>query len=300
MADLTVLSSLTPIPVYPSRPRSGFTSRNPSYTGSSSRVNLSLLKEHPGPSRPTLSRLDLSKGKEREGSSGPSSRRSSEDSDSAASNASTSSIATSPQDGEGTSCSQSPEEDREAQTPRQPYYTDRSTDMDIISPIPRISSHPRPTHRPTRSQSAPPERTTFVSDEDTITPRSMTHNGILYTYPKIPNSAGFSEPRGSRRLRGKTHTLEDSGSTSSSSGSPVSAWSYDSPTRRHGGELVRPPPPLRMCPFFIYPIISILPRNRPTNNFLATDTAFGCYLLQLLPFYPFDPTLHLHRCWPQL
>jgi len=112
--------------------------------------------------------------------------------------------------------------DTDFTSPRSPprrSRTPRVVDSNLLSP-PVNTWKSRPRHRPTRSQSAPPERRTPVSDvhEDEKGPESTTFNH---------EALGFV-PRNPTRS--------------------FTAFTIDRQTTR-GGELVRPPPPLRKCIF---------------------------------------------------
>ena len=97
----------------------------------------------------------------------------------------------------------------------------------IVSPMPIRPN--RPTHRPTRSQSAPPERTTFQPEGAT---RSQTHSGTLY--PASASATGQFSPSLQTRSRKGSSTFN----------SPSSIWGYGS-QNSGPADLPKPPPPLR-------------------------------------------------------
>ena len=92
--------------------------------------------------------------------------------------------------------------------------TPRVVDSNLLSP-PVNTWKSRPRHRPTRSQSAPPERRTPAPDVE-----------------KGPESATFNHEALGFVPRSPTRSF--------------TAFTIDRQTTR-GGELVRPPPPLRKC-----------------------------------------------------
>jgi hypothetical protein len=100
-------------------------------------------------------------------------------------------------------------------TPPRRSRTPRVVDSNLLSP-PVNTWKSRPRHRPTRSQSAPPERRVLVSDvqEDQKVPEFPTFNH---------ETLGFIPRKPTRSF---------------------TSLAVDRPTTR-GGELVRPPPPLR-------------------------------------------------------
>lgn len=100
--------------------------------------------------------------------------------------------------------------------------TFRVIDSGLLSP-PRntwTSRRPRPRHRPTRSQSAPPERTNFTEFQENAD-----------QHPDVPSYLGID------LLHPDTAPLPQQSSLPPAP-SPLT------PTTR-GGELLRPPPPLR-------------------------------------------------------
>jgi len=115
----------------------------------------------------------------------------------------------------------------------------RVHDNDLLSPpVNTWKSRPRPRHRPTRSQSAPPERRALQVDQQES--ELLTRDQIsLNLAPRAPTRS-FTSFTASR---------------------PVSS------TR--GGELVRPPPPLRMSSTKYHDTVLLL-----TVRFLVRPTTF--------------------------
>lgn len=126
-------------------------------------------------------------------------------------------------------------------TPRKGRVRPPRLDSTLLSPpINTWKSKPRPRHRPTRSQSAPPERTIFKeSKEDSLVVSDVAVDPIRSTYT-------LPLPKPTRSFT-------------------------DFPTT-HGGELLRPPPPL--CEFLIFQLcitkISFICPVRPTTFWRKT------------------------------
>ncbi|KAJ7577840.1 hypothetical protein C8J56DRAFT_898542 [Mycena floridula] len=191
MADLTVLSLLSPLPAHPSFSRPSFYNYNA--RASSSKVHLPSSEKV----RPRLAQIRVTK------------EANDESNDSDDSETPTASSARPPS---------SPMYD----SPQQEY-------LNIVSPTPRVasssSSARRPTHRPSRSQSAPPERIHFTPAGN-LTPRAQTDAGSPYM---VSPGAGEQFPLTRQRRGYSTYNA------------PPTAWGYSS----HGpGALVKPLPPL--------------------------------------------------------
>ena len=140
----------------------------------------------------------------------------------------------------------------------------RNYDHSLLSPPVNTwkAPRPRPRHRPTRSQSAPPERRTPVPEgEGADENRSQ----------ELPQDFGSGyRPRPPRRAI-----------TSFTAGS--------------GGELVRPPPPLREC---FHESVSFRANSSSTaNNILEKDTQVRCLWSFVFTIYSPHSALDLYRCW---
>lgn len=204
MADLTVLSSMEPMPLYPSLPnasRVSFKSFNAA--ASSSRVNLAL----PSPER------ERSRPKPLDFHARTKARETTLQAEPGLTNAGR---AQALDDDWNRQLSNGPLTSSQSYGPSGPRSAEipRSASPHIISPIPTT---PRSRHRPTRSRSAPPERTVFREE---VPPPSVATAGVGIIFERPRPKRGFT-----------FNTV-----------SPSSPWA-------RGGELLRPPPPLReFCP----------------------------------------------------
>jgi len=154
-------------------------------------------------------------------------------------------------------------------SPRSPprrSRTPRVVDSNLLSP-PVNTWKSRPRHRPTRSQSAPPERRTPAPDvhEDEKGPESTTFNH---------EALGFV-PRSPTRS--------------------FTAFTIDRQTTR-GGELVRPPPPLRKCVLHLplTPLFKLFAQTSSADNILAKNTSIRGHWRIIFSSIPSHPTFHLY------
>jgi hypothetical protein len=125
-----------------------------------------------------------------------------------------------------------PEDEADSEDKPHSSHTRRRSraDSTLLSPPPNTWTSRRPRHRPTRSRSAPPERTVYSDFRENVEQNCdvLTHPGIDIV--RLPNTAPLSQP--------------------SSFSSPPSFV----PSTR-GGELVRPPPPLRESYLSLLPLL---------------------------------------------
>lgn len=235
MADLTVLSSLAPMPPHPSisRPISSLYNAR----ASSSKVNLIPAQQKV---RPKLSQLDVSN-RQKE-------KIKAEDHDS-----------DDPDD----------EENSESTPKGSPISSTTSPPLPVVSPMPIVGK--RPTHRPTRSQSAPPERIHFRREGDSLTPRSQTLSGTLYA--ASASVAQFSPSVESKLKKGFN--------------SPSSTW-VNASSSLAPCELLKPPPPLHRPTTFW--------RRTPRSGVTSSSYSPSTHLIRRSTFIaaglPFDRPMY--------
>ncbi|ESK88627.1 hypothetical protein Moror_3081 [Moniliophthora roreri MCA 2997] len=249
MADLTVLSPL-PVPLYPSLPGASRSSLFKTFIpgASSSRFSLtSLATDLPFTSpRTTTTRAEgceddgevSEDGNETDSSSCSSSNDSCEGSLSREGSMATEECESPATVSDGTwDAFYNDKEPQTARPSNESSFPQNNHSQASLSPLSRgRSSYQR--HRPTRSQSAPPFKTTFSQEDGETTPRTA------YT----PNASQIDfehhNSRSQRRSRTTYSDYSSSSELSSPSRSVASApWAAGYGQTR-GGQLPKPPPPL--------------------------------------------------------
>jgi hypothetical protein len=286
MADLTVLSSLPPVPVYPSFSRPTFSTYN-LVEASGSRSRLSSFSSEARRSRPMLARLDLDARDEDE-------RRSSSRSVSRGRTPPRSpslhrelSISTDPGvvHGHGHSISDTLTDSPESETPSpedgyEIAIPTISVTVETPQPSPKVfDGQWRPRHRHTRSQSAPPEgRTRLGGGPDNNEAGLLSPSSAIAIHARMnargsaPNTARYGYGHG-HAMGSRINLLHGMGSRSYNS-SPFNSPTSSRSTFGFGSrELVKPPPPLRQYPifslFFSYSILPLV--DRPTTFWRKTQ-----------------------------
>ncbi len=120
-------------------------------------------------------------------------------------------------------------------------------------------------HRPTRSQSAPPDRRTTIQEEKE---QDVKRNSVEFLQDTLPDRRSIPAFRNNSGLG--------------------------------PGELVRPPPPLcTLLSFFSLFSVFYTPAS-PSNYFLAQNSSIRCHFCLLLAFLSPHPPFNLHRCWARV